>query len=447
MMMLLGLIVIVGCLLFLQEAMRRPPAPATAPATATASLEPEAPAAVAKTPSSPNAPIQSRFNPSSEALLTNKDAPTAPGETPSIDGVGAARDVGDIFAGRAVASSPEERVVSPEYVEESLELGVPHSRIGTKKRLPERFGMSAEERALVVAMKQGAGTGKNGAADNARPTSSRAASRGPTVVQEKELNGEELLLVKRAEKRKQLSKEFAPFGRLLVCTTVNTVDSLAQDTVPIIGLVTKESNWNENTIIPVNTEIHGYINAGSGLLDAAGVGRLFDTGQFTLVLPEDSLGRQNGREWKIKGRIMDRREILMDNKGRPFSWGLDDLAPGLIGYTINTLDNEEIKLFVSSFLSAAVPAFAEVLTTKQPAPGIAGINGELIPEATPKNAMYEALGQGTSATMNRWSDRIAESISKRGYYIRVPASKTFYIYVEQTLDPTAADIGLHLVKE
>jgi hypothetical protein len=40
--------------------------------------------------------------------------------------------------------------------------------------------------------------------------------------------------------------------------------------------------------------------------------------------------------------------------------------------------------------------------------------------------------------------RIREEISRRGIYVRVPAGKTFYLFVEQTIDPRTALVGLRL---
>jgi hypothetical protein len=46
--------------------------------------------------------------------------------------------------------------------------------------------------------------------------------------------------------------------------------------------------------------------------------------------------------------------------------------------------------------------------------------------------------------MNAVSSRIRGEISKRGVYVRVPAGKEFYLFVEQTIDPRAAEVGLRL---
>jgi hypothetical protein len=56
--------------------------------------------------------------------------------------------------------------------------------------------------------------------------------------------------------QKQLSKNYAPFGRLIPCELIVTVDSSSIQT-PIIGLVTEDIYHNGRLIIPAGTEVHG----------------------------------------------------------------------------------------------------------------------------------------------------------------------------------------------
>jgi hypothetical protein len=57
-------------------------------------------------------------------------------------------------------------------------------------------------------------------------------------------------------KTKPLSRLYAPFGRLIPCELVITVDSSTIRT-PIIGLVTEDVYFGGHLIIPAGTEIHG----------------------------------------------------------------------------------------------------------------------------------------------------------------------------------------------
>ena len=143
-----------------------------------------------------------------------------------------------------------------------------------------------------------------------------------------------------------LADEFAPFGRLVKCQLVDTLDSVTARSEPIVALVTQDLDWNGNVIIPAGTEAFSYAKP-EAVIDASGVGRLVDSGEWTLVLPADA-DRANGRELILRARAVDRREESVSDRGAARSWGMDDGADGLVGYTLSTLDNREIKLFAAA---------------------------------------------------------------------------------------------------
>ena len=236
--------------------------------------------------------------------------------------------------------------------------------------------------------------------------------------------------------------EFAPFGRLIKCQLVGTLDSVTARSEPIVGIVTQDLDWNGNVIIPAGTEVFGYAGP-EPVMDAAGVGRLVDTGEWTLVLP-DRAGGENGRELILRARAIDRREVVVAERGGVRSWGVDDGADGLVGYTLSTLDNQEIKLFASAAVSGVAQGLAAVAQRQEPAAGVPGLLGATQAAPTIGNALAGSLGAGAAEAMNQVAGRIRGEISKRGVYVRVPAGKEFYLFVEQTIDPRAAQIGLRL---
>ena len=59
-----------------------------------------------------------------------------------------------------------------------------------------------------------------------------------------------------ATKESLRSVNYLPFGRLIRCELVNTVDSTNIDT-PIIGLITEEVWHAGRLILPAGTEVHG----------------------------------------------------------------------------------------------------------------------------------------------------------------------------------------------
>ncbi len=236
--------------------------------------------------------------------------------------------------------------------------------------------------------------------------------------------------------------EFAPFGRLVRCQLVNTLDSLTARTQPIVALVTQDLAWNGTVIVPAGSEAFGYARP-EPIIDAAGVGRLVDDGEWTLVLPESAAG-ENGRELALRGRAVDRRELEASAQGQARSWGIDDGADGLVGYTLSTLDNREIKLFAAAAISGMVQGFGSLAQREQAAPGVAGALGATQPAPTLGNALTASASAGGADYLNQVVARIRDEIARRGVYVRVPAGKTFYLFVEQTIDPQEARVGLRL---
>jgi hypothetical protein len=236
--------------------------------------------------------------------------------------------------------------------------------------------------------------------------------------------------------------EFAPFGRLVRCQLVDTLDSLTARAQPIVALVTQDLDWNGDVIVPAGTEAFSYARP-EPVVDAAGVGRLVDNGEWTLVLPSSG-GGENGRELLLRARAVDRREGALSQTGQPSSWGIDDGADGLVGYTLSTLDNREIKLFAAAAVSGMVQGFGAFSQREQAVPGVAGALGATQPAPTLGNALTASLSAGGADYLNQVAARIRDEISRRGVYVRVPAGKTFYLFVEQTIDPLEARVGLRL---
>src|SRR5207237_10317726 len=93
---------------------------------------------------------------------------------------------------------------------------------------------------------------------------------------------------------KKFREDFAPFGRLVPCELVITVDSSSIQT-PIIGLVTEDIFHHGQLIIPAGTEVHG-----TAQVDRARE-RIASNGRWTLVW-------QNGQELNVSGLALDREQ-------------------------------------------------------------------------------------------------------------------------------------------
>lgn len=209
-------------------------------------------------------------------------------------------------------------------------------------------------------------------------------------------------------KPKELSEDFAPFGRLIQCELIVTVDSSSINT-PVIGLVTENVYHHGHLIIPVGTEVHG-----SAQVDRVRE-RIASDGRWTLVW-------QTGEELRVSGLALDRERDAGDD-----GWGITDGSAGLRGRLIKRDELAEIKMFVATLLSGAAEAFTEKRAT--------AFGSFAIPSLT------NAPLQGAQSVLDRYANQIQQSIERDGFYVRVPAGKQFYLYVTQTLDRADAKIG------
>jgi len=209
---------------------------------------------------------------------------------------------------------------------------------------------------------------------------------------------------------KKLSPVFAPFGRLIPCETVITVDSSSIQT-PIIGLVTENIYYRGKLVIPAGTEIHGTAQTDHQRE------RIASGNNWTFIW-------QNGMEMQIKAIALDRE---FDNETNQSGWAITDGSAGLRGEVIKSDNFADIKLFAATFLSGA----ASALTEKQQT-----IFGP-VNSPTLNNAPFA----GAQAVLQTYAQQIFDSIQKDGFYVRVPSGKQFYLYVLQTIDAADASLG------
>ena len=205
-----------------------------------------------------------------------------------------------------------------------------------------------------------------------------------------------------------LSENYAPFGRLIQCELVITVDSSSIST-PIIGLVTDDVWHNGRLIIPAGTEVHG-----TAKVDRVRE-RIASSGNWTLVW-------QTGEELTVNGLALDREKNQEQN-----GWGISDGSAGLRGELLKSDDLAEIKLFAATFLSGAASGLTEREQT---------IFGT---QAVP--SLQNAPLAGAQQVLNVYAKQILDSIQRDGFYVRVAAGKQFYLYVTQTVDKSRAAIG------
>lgn len=205
-----------------------------------------------------------------------------------------------------------------------------------------------------------------------------------------------------------LGEDYAPFGRLVQCELIVTVDSSAIST-PIIGLVTDDVWHNGRLIIPAGTEVHG-----AAKVDRVRE-RIASSGNWTLVW-------QEGEELAVNGVALD-REKQPDGTG----WGITDGSAGLRGELLKSDDLAEIKLFAATFLSGAASGLTEKEQTV--------FGSQAVP------SLQNAPFVGAQQVLATYAKQILDTIQRDGFYVRVPAGKQFYLYVTQTLDRSKAIVG------
>lgn len=215
-----------------------------------------------------------------------------------------------------------------------------------------------------------------------------------------------------------LSKTYAPFGRLISCETVITIESSKLDT-PVIGLVTEDIWHAGELIIPAGAEVHGRAS-----LDRARE-RIAVSGKWVVVWRDGS--PLNGTELVLNGIALDRAKDDVTGE-----FGLRDGSAGLLGDLVKTDNWQEIKLFASTFLAGFAGGLQELQNQGTAFGGIAQV-----PVASGRTAAL----QGTADVLNAYARQIQEAIERDGFFARVPAGKQFYLYVTETIDQARGTRG------
>ena len=226
-----------------------------------------------------------------------------------------------------------------------------------------------------------------------------------------------------SDQEAEVSDTYAPYGRMIPCETVITIDSAKIET-PIIGFVTEDVWHDGKLIIPAGAEVHG-----KAQVDPSRE-RIASDNNWILVWRTSD--RMNGAELPLHGVALD-----MERNETTGTWQLTDGSAGLKGDILKTDNWAEIKLFASTFLAAASTGLEDTENTSNLLTG----QTTQTPLSTPKNAALE----GTSAVLNQYAQQILDSIKRDGFYVRVPAGKQFYLYVTQTIDLDKAQRGQSLV--
>lgn len=237
----------------------------------------------------------------------------------------------------------------------------------------------------------------------------------PTVIRQEKKAPPPIPQAIFATKEASLSEFYLPYGRLLRCELVNTVDSTNIDT-PIIGLITEDIWHDGRLVIPAGTEVHGVAQK------TAARERIGSERKWVLVF-------QDGRELPLSGTVLDNAP---DPK-KPDAWDVTDGSAGLRGYMIASDKYAEAKAILASMISAGAGAFPQTTNLISPLTGGA---------TQIQNGGYtDAISAGVQAGGQIYAQRLLEGLKKDPYYVRVPAGTPFYLYVTQTVDLAKANLS------
>jgi len=292
----------------------------------------------------------------------------------------------------------------------NVEVSAPASLRESILRPGQPFKASARVVPVAATLSTSAGTNED--SDAARPRAVRdgrdaRADRSPPKPRVLPIS---LVAIAASDAGPALSKTYAPFGRLIPCETVITIESSKLDT-PVIGLVTEDVWHAGELIIPAGAEVHGRAS-----LDRARE-RIAVSGKWVVVWRDGS--PLNGTELVLNGIALDRAKDDVSGE-----FGLRDGSAGLLGQLVKTDDWQEIKLFASTFLAGAASGLQQLQNQ-----GTA-FGTTQVPVASGRNAAL----QGTSDVLNTYAKQIQEAIARDGFFARVPAGKQFYLYVTETVD-------------
>ncbi|MFT3784174.1 MAG: TrbI/VirB10 family protein [Nibricoccus sp.] len=244
-------------------------------------------------------------------------------------------------------------------------------------------------------------------AANAKSAVSKAEPKSRKVRYASLLASYEAPVVK-SDKTEQPPERFIPFGTLLKCKLVNTIDSANLET-PLIAVLLEDVWQNGKKIIPANTLVHGTARAGR-LRD-----RITATGAWRFVW-------QDGRELIFNGVALD-REYDQDIDG----YGITDGSGGIRGRIVASDDLQELKMLAS----AALSGFARGTQDRQQNALGTTITGSL------SNGVREGAGD----VFNLYAKRTLKDIEDNGYFVRVAAGKEFYVYVREAVNPQNASLA------
>lgn len=218
-----------------------------------------------------------------------------------------------------------------------------------------------------------------------------------------------------------LGDRFAPYGRLVECQLVITVDSAMAET-PIIGLITKDVWHAGKKIIPAGAEVHGRA------IPKPVRDRVMTDKNWVVVwrTKDDDDFADNGKELRITGYALTKEAMLTNN-----SWHLHDGSAGIRGEVIKSSQMTEIMAYAAEFLAT----FTDNLVQEQVTVTDWGQT------TTTSGSTKDAVNEGIAAAARKYADRLMEQLKTEGYFVRCAGGTEFYLYITDVINMDEADLA------
>jgi Bacterial conjugation TrbI-like protein len=207
---------------------------------------------------------------------------------------------------------------------------------------------------------------------------------------------------------------FLPRGTLIPCGLVLTVDSSSRDT-PVLGEVTQnvKAFGSGKVVIPAGTLVAAFATP-NRVRD-----RIEVKGSWVLIFTK------TGKEYEFRGVACDR--IYDQVTGH---YGLTDGTAGLHGQIFYTDRYAELKAFGAAALAGVSQSFQTVQGNYYGGNNL---------QHTPENAGL----QGLSNVMELMVQKYMNANDGDETYVRVPASKEFYVFTTSLIEPGRASVGAY----
>ena len=191
-----------------------------------------------------------------------------------------------------------------------------------------------------------------------------------------------------------------PPGTFIPCALVNTVESSHINT-PVVGEVLRDVYQNGHLIIPAGAVVSSFAESGAvrDRIEVAGV--------WLIVYPD-------GRHLRVRGIACDREA---DPTNQQF--GTEDGSAGLQGELVESDHWANAKAFIALLMTASMQTGTAVATSALQASHTTGVIG--LPDTTP--------------ILGKYLDQLLNGETGDGRFVRVRASKEFYVFVTETVLP------------